>query len=209
MSETWAKNDAMHWNNSTHMNPMQCNPSTWLFSQEESTLLILHKPNPTKIWLSQCILIFCTLLDLHNFYWSSDSPNVVKMEQHSQLTIYHTQLKSSVEADLLCQHRKDADAVKMPEVMGPWIQQTIMLYGHNDHGHNAFEKNKISVFPRTLEGMINSSFYWLSVLMIFLFEVILKALQLNNIQEHLGLLVKISCISPFTSRMFMGALMLS
>jgi hypothetical protein len=114
------------------------------------------------------------------------------MEQYAQLTIYHTQLKSSVEADLFHQHGKDADAVKMPEVMGPWIQRTILLYGHDDRGRKAFEKNKIGLFPRTLEGMINSSFYWLSLLMIFLFEVILKALQLSNVQEDLSFLVKIS-----------------
>lgn len=161
MSGTWAQNDAMLWNNKVHMNPMESFPSPWLFSQEESTLFILHKPNPTEIRLSQRTLTFCALLDLHNFYWSSDSPSVAKMQQYSQLALYHSRLKSSVEADLLHQHRKDADAVKMPEVMGPWIQRTIMLCGHDDHGRKAFEKNKHDVLSRTPEGKINSYFYWL------------------------------------------------
>jgi hypothetical protein len=155
MSRTSAEtNDVLLWNNSLCINPMEALPCPWLFDHKGSTLLILHLPNPTQIQLSKLAHVFCSLLDLHTSYWSSDSSDISEIEQHSQLAIYHSRLKSYVEKDLLQQHRENADNILMPEVMSPWIQRTIMLYPHDDKGRKEYENHNCNGSSKRLEGRI-------------------------------------------------------
>lgn len=149
--------DATLWKDSCHINPMETLPSPWLFNLEQSTLLILCSPNPTRIQLPKLALVFCALLDIHTSYWGTDSPDVLEIQEHTKLAIYHNKLKRHIEAKLLLQNElldKD-DVIEMPEVMGPWIQRTVTLFSHDDDGHKEFAKHKFNFSLKKPEGMIH------------------------------------------------------
>jgi hypothetical protein len=151
-----AEKDFILWKSSVCINPQEALPSPWLFDYDSSTLLVLHLPNPTAIQLCQMTFTFCALLDIHNSYWSCDSPHLGEIKQLSQISLYHARLKSSVEADLLLQHQKDADKVMLPEVMSPWVDRTIFLFPHDDDGRKAFGKYNHTVSSTKLQGRMNS-----------------------------------------------------
>jgi hypothetical protein len=158
MSKTLVENDLILWNNSIHnLNPTEAPASPWLFDYEMSTLLVLHLPNPTEIHLSQLTLIFCALLDIHDSYWSSDSPHLANIKQRTHLSLYHNLLRSQVEMDLLNQNLENPEKVRMPEMMSPWVDRTIFLYPHDNIGREAWEEHVYSVSSKKLEGRINFS----------------------------------------------------
>jgi hypothetical protein len=134
MSKTSAVEDDLLWRNSSlSINPTKSLPSIWLFNDQQSTLSILCQPNPTVLQLPQLTLLFLALLDLHTCYFGCESEGILGIEQHTQLTIYHNCLQSSVEANLL-QHANSVHPIAIPDIMMPWIQRTMLCYGHDDRG---------------------------------------------------------------------------
>jgi hypothetical protein len=138
MSTTMITKDHQLWSHNDSMNPKESSALLWLFNRKETTLFILHPSNPTTIKLSTHALLDCALLDTHDAYWSSNADDIPLIKEHSKLQIYHARLRSLVERDLLQQHGKSQGPLKTPAVLHPWIQRTVWLYGHDEHGRKSF-----------------------------------------------------------------------
>ena len=115
-------------------------PSLWLFNSTESTLFILRSPNPATIKLSTRAFLDCSLIDLHEAYWSGNSNDLLRIKERSKLQNYHARLRSLVERDLLHEHERSKNALNTPRVLLPWIQRTVWLYGHDEHGRKSFQE---------------------------------------------------------------------
>jgi hypothetical protein len=134
------------WKTSIPTSPAKSPALPWLFIVPTTMLFILQSPEPIKIQLTKRTFLDCALLSLHDSYWNNNSRDFQSIKLAPKLQTYHSRLRSLAEKDLLCQYYKNPLDIQTPAVMGPWIQRTLCLYGHDKLGRISYAKASLSDF---------------------------------------------------------------